>query len=71
MKIPDCYDADRMFDAMDMANTARLHRRPECVRCGRHIASDTYLDLFDLGACGYVCERCVEDCTYNIEDFED
>lgn len=71
MKIPDCYEADRMFDALDAAQTARLHRRPECVRCGNHIASDTYLDLSDLGAFGYVCEHCVEACTYSVEDLED
>lgn len=71
MKIPDCYEADRQFDAMDRAHTARMMRRPVCNCCGNPILSDTYLDLSDLGSSGYVCERCVDACTYSTVDLDD
>ena len=71
MKLPDCYEADRMFDSLDMEYTKKLMRRPVCQRCGRHIDTDTYLDLSDFGGNGYVCQRCVEFCTYTIEDWEE
>lgn len=71
MKIPDCYEADRQFDAMDRLYTAKMMRRPLCERCGQHIVSDTYLDLSELGSSGYVCERCVDACTYSTCDLED
>lgn len=71
MKIPDCYEADRQFEAMDHAYAKRLMRRPICERCGLHIESETCLDLSDLGSTGYVCEHCVEACTYITADLEE
>lgn len=71
MKIPDCYEADRQFDAMDRAHTARIMRRPKCECCGEHIQSDTYTDLSDFGIEGYACERCIERNTHDTADLED
>lgn len=69
--IPDCYEADRQFEAMDLAYTARLMRRPKCVRCGAHIQTDAYLDLSEFGIPGYACQRCADNATYAIEDLEE
>ena len=71
MYLPDCYEADRQFDAMDRAYTAKLMKRPKCACCGLPIISETYLDLSDFGLEGFACERCVEHNTYDTEDLED
>jgi hypothetical protein len=71
MNLPDCYEADRQFDAMDRAQTARMMRKPKCVKCETHILSENYLDLSDFGLDGFVCERCVENATHATDDLED
>ena len=70
-KIPDCYEADRQYEAMDLAYTARLMRRPKCVCCGAHLLGDSYLDLNEFGIPGYACQRCLERCTCSTEDLDD
>ena len=69
--IPDCYEADRQFDRMDLAYTARIMRRPRCQCCGGHILSENYLDLSPFGLSGVACERCVDQNTYATVDLDD
>ena len=71
MNLPDCYEADRQFDAMDRAQTARMMRKPKCVKCEMPILSESYLDLSDFGLVGFVCERCTENATHATDDLED
>lgn len=71
MNLPDCYEADRQYEALDLAYTAKIMRRPCCECCGEHILSETYLDLSDFGLNGYVCERCVEKNTHATEGLDD
>lgn len=59
MNIPDNLD---LFDRYEAAQEAKLMRRPECTKCGRHIQEDT---AYDFGN-GLVCADCVMDA---VEDF--
>lgn len=70
-KIPDCYEADRQYDAMDRAHTARIMRRPCCACCGSPLMGDTYLDLEEFGIKGYGCERCVSKNSFDLGDLEE
>lgn len=69
--IPDCYEADRQAEAMDLAHTARIMRRPRCERCGDPLMGEAYLDLSPFGLNGYACERCLNANTRYVEDLED
>ena len=69
--IPDCYEADRQFEAMDLAYTARIMRRPCCQCCGERILSETYVDLEPFGIAGYACERCVGNNTHDTGEMEE
>lgn len=69
--IPDCYEADRQFERMDLAYTVRIMRRPCCECCGERILSEKYLDLSPFGLNGVACERCVENNTFATCDLDD
>lgn len=69
--IPDCYEADRQYERMDLAYTARIMRRPCCECCGEHILTERYLDLSPFGINGVVCERCVDRNTADTTDLDD
>ena len=69
--IPDCYEADRQFDAMDLAHTARLMRRPRCVCCGCHILTETCLDLSGFGLSEYACHSCVKNNMIDTDGLEE
>lgn len=69
--IPDCYEADKQYDRMDRAHTARIMRRPCCECCGEHIQSESYLDLSPFGLNGVACERCVDRNTASTADLDD
>lgn len=71
MNLPDCYEADRQFDTMDRAQTARMMRKPKCVKCEKPILSEKYLDLSDFGLDGFVCERCVDRHTHYTDDLDE
>ena len=71
MPIPDCYEADRQFEAKDRVEAARMMRKPKCVKCEMPILSEKYLDLSDFGLDGFVCERCVENATHATDDLEE
>lgn len=59
------------FQLRDLAYTARVMRRPRCVRCEEPIMTDTYLDLEVFGLNGCACERCVDANTHDIENLEE
>ena len=70
-QIPECYEADRQYERMDLAYTARIMRRPCCECCGEHILTESYLDLSPFGLSGVACERCIERntaCTADLDD---
>ena len=69
--IPDCYDVDRQAEAMDLAYTARIMRRPRCRRCENPLQGDTYLKLHAIGTDAFLCQTCVEEMTGYIDDLED
>lgn len=69
--IPDCYEADRQAEARELAHTARIMRRPKCVRCGDHLMGESYLDLESFGLNGVACEKCIKTNTHDIEGLED
>ena len=71
IRIPDCYEADKQFERMDLAYTAMIMRRPECACCGEHLTSETYLDLSAFGLNGVVCERCIDKNTFATMDLDD
>jgi len=69
--IPDCYEADRQYEAMDRAYTKRIMRRPCCACCGEHLMTENYLDLSPFGIPGVACERCVDKYTADTADLDD
>ena len=69
--IPDCYEADRQFDRMDLAYTARIMRRPCCECCGEHLIGESYLDLSLCGLDGVLCEKCVKNNMCDISELDD
>lgn len=71
VKIPECYEADKQYEAMDLAYTAKIMRRPRCVCCGNPLMGDTYLDLEEFGLKGYGCERCVNKFSYDLGDLDE
>ena len=71
MNLPECYEADRQFKALDLAYTAKVMRRPRCVCCNEPILSETYLDLSPFGLDGVVCERCVDRHTHDTDDLDE
>lgn len=69
--IPECYEADRQYERMDRAYTARIMRRPCCKGCGERILTESYLDLSPFGVNGVACERCVDRHTADTADLDD
>lgn len=70
-RIPDCYDPAVQFAHNDLAQTARLMRRPLCAGCGCRIVSETCLDLSPFGLKDYACERCIQNNTQYTDDLEE
>ncbi len=71
MNLPDCYEADRQYEAMDRAYTDRLMRRPRCCKCGGHLASETCLDLSDFGLPDrFACQRCADAAVIDVSDLD-
>jgi hypothetical protein len=71
MKIPDCYEADRQAEALDMAHTMKVARRPRCCKCGSFLEGEIYMDLSDFGLTDYyVCERCLDAATFDVSELD-
>ena len=60
MRIPQCYDAIKQFDARDRAETRMAAHRPRCQCCGDAIRTETMLDLQPFGVNALACQRCVD-----------
>jgi hypothetical protein len=69
--VPDCYEADREFERMDLAYTAKIMRRPRCECCNEPLTTDNFLDLSDFGLNGVVCEKCVDRNMRPVADLDD
>ena len=70
--IPDCYEADRQFEARDLAYTARITRRGRCTKCGRFLLGETCLDLSNFGLSGeYACQHCADSATIPTERLDE
>lgn len=54
----------------DLAYTARLMRKPKCLCCDQHIASEQCLSLRDVGLNGYLCQRCIDAHTVYTDELE-
>lgn len=72
MKIPDCYEADRQAEALDLAHTKKVTRRPRCCKCGSFLAGEVYLDLSEFGMNEtYACQRCADAATLDVEELDE
>lgn len=72
LSIPDCYEADRQFEARDLAYTAKITRRGRCVKCGGFLLGETVLDLSAFGLAGeYACQHCADNATVSTEDLDE
>lgn len=54
----------------DLAYTARLLRKPICLCCNQHIASEQCLSLHSAGLDGYLCQRCIDANTKYTDELE-
>ena len=75
--VPQSYEATEQESKRDFAYTARMMRRPECLSCGEHIFTGSYLSMDDMHICGikgYICENCLKSNTYysyELDDFDE
>lgn len=71
MNIPDCYEADKQYEALDLAHTQKLTRRPRCCKCGGFLAGETCMDLSDFGLPdSYACQRCADAATVGVSELD-
>lgn len=67
MRYPECYEPDRMAEALEAEYDRKCEMFPHCAQCGSSLyPCDTYTELSSQ----LFCEKCVTNNTRSTADLE-